>query len=63
MAMLEPLYKAMFESTREVATLPPTPAEAASVDAILSSTLNRFEFDVPRASRDQFVAAGRRSTS
>ena len=55
MAMLEPLYTAMFESTREVEALPPTPAEAASMDAFLSSTLNRFEFDVPRASRDQFV--------
>lgn len=55
LAMLEPLYEAMFASTREVGALPPTPAEAASVDAILSSALNRFEFDVPRESRDQFV--------
>jgi len=55
LAMLEPLYHAMFASTREVDTLPPSDSDAASVDAILSSALNRFEFDVPRTTRDQFV--------
>jgi hypothetical protein len=54
-AMLEPLYQAMFSSTRAIDTLPPSDSDAASVDAILSSALNRFEFDVPRTSRDQFV--------
>jgi hypothetical protein len=55
MAMLEPLYRAMFASTREVVTVPLSSTEAASVDAILSSAINRFEFDVPRTTRDQFV--------
>jgi hypothetical protein len=55
LAMLGPLYHAMFTSTREFGALPPSLAEAASVDAILSSAINRFEFDVPSTSRDQFV--------
>lgn len=55
LAMLGPLYDAMFASTLEVNTLPPSDSDAASVDAILSSALNRFEFDVPRTTRDQFV--------
>ena len=54
-AMLGPIFGAMFASTRELENLPPTPTESASVDAVLSSTLERFEFDVPRASRDEFV--------
>jgi len=55
LAMLEPLYEAMFVGTLEVATLPPSASDAANIDAILSSALNRFEFDVPATSRDQFV--------
>lgn len=54
-AMLRPIYGTMFASTREIENLPPTASEAASVDAVLSSTLERFEFDVPRATRDEFV--------
>jgi hypothetical protein len=55
LAMLEPLYHAMFAITQEIDTLPPSDSDAASVDVILSSALNRFEFDVPRTTRDQFV--------
>jgi hypothetical protein len=54
-AMLEPVYGSMFASTREIEALPPTPDEAAAVDGVLTSTLDRFEFDVPRATRDEFV--------
>lgn len=54
-AMLQPVYEAMFASTRELELVSPTTAETSTVDAILTSSLNRFEFDVPRTSRDQFV--------
>ena len=54
-AMLKPVYEAMFASTREFEQVSPTSPETATVDAILTSALNRFEFDVPRTSRDQFV--------
>ena len=55
LAMLDPLYRTMFTSTREIEDLPPSPAEDASIDAVLTSTLEDFQFDVPRASRDEFV--------
>jgi hypothetical protein len=55
LAMLHPLYESMFHATRELENLPPTAAEAAAVDGVLSSTLERFEFDVPASSRDEFV--------
>jgi hypothetical protein len=55
LAMLNPLYGSMFASTRELENFPPSPSEAAAVDAVLSSTLDRFEFDVPASSRDEFV--------
>jgi hypothetical protein len=35
--------------------LPPSPADAAAIDAVLTSQLEQFQFDVPRASRDEFV--------
>lgn len=54
-AMLKPLYEAMFASTREFEVVSATSPETATVDAILSSAINRFEFDVPRTTRDQFV--------
>jgi hypothetical protein len=53
LAMLEPLYATMFASTREVETAPPN--ALPGLDAVLSSSLDRFEFDVPRSTRDQFV--------
>jgi hypothetical protein len=53
LAMLDPLYATMFERTREVETAPPNIPDG--LDAVLSSSLDRFEFDVPRSSRDEFV--------
>lgn len=55
LAMLNPVFAQMFASTREIPTLPPSPAETAAVDGVLSSTLEQFQFDVPRSSRDEFV--------
>jgi hypothetical protein len=55
LAMLNPLYREMFRTTREFADFPPMPNEAATVDGVLSSTLQQFQFDVPRTTRDEFV--------
>jgi len=54
-AMLEPLFDEMFEATREFQDFPPSPSDSASVDGVLRSTLQDFQFDVPRSSRDEFV--------
>lgn len=54
-AMLDPLYRTMFSSTRELESLPPSPSDAAAVDAVLTSTIEQFQFDVPRSTRDEFV--------
>jgi hypothetical protein len=53
--MLDPLYRTMFSSTRELESLPPSPSDAAAVDAVLTSTIEQFQFDVPRSTRDEFV--------
>ena len=55
MAMLEPLFRSMFVNTRDVDELPLSTAEAAGIDGVLRSTLERFEFDVPFGERDEFV--------
>jgi len=55
LAMLDPLYSQMFTTTREILDLPPSASETANVDAVLSSTLQQFQFDVPRSNRDEFV--------
>lgn len=55
LAMLEPLFGTLFQSTREVDVLPPPPNEAAGLDGVLSSALQQFQFDVPRSNRDEFV--------
>jgi hypothetical protein len=54
-AMLEPLYSAMFSATAELTDFPPSPTESENLDAVLASALNQFQFDVPRATRDEFV--------
>jgi hypothetical protein len=54
-AMLYPLYAEMFAATREIQDLPPSPSDAATVDGVLSSALQQFQFDVPRSTRDEFV--------
>ena len=55
LAMLDPLYGTMFATTRQISELPPSPLELTDVDGILSSTLNVYQFDVPRSTRDEFV--------
>jgi hypothetical protein len=55
LAMLDPLYGTMFQTTREISGLPPPPTEVAGVDGVLSSSLNVYQFDVPRTTRDEFV--------
>jgi len=55
LAMLRPLFEAMFATTREIEDLSPAAGNAASLDAILSSTLETFQFDVPQTTRDEFV--------
>lgn len=54
-AMLDPLFHTLFDRTREIEVVPPSAPEAESVDAILSSAIQDFQFDVPRSSRDEFV--------
>lgn len=54
LAMLNPLYGTMFAATQELSD--PGPAgRPAGIDGVLSSTLQQFQFDVPRSSRDEFV--------
>jgi len=53
-AMLEPLFEGMFRETRDVESL----ARAAgdpSLDGIIETRLDKFEFDVPTGERDEFV--------
>jgi hypothetical protein len=54
-AMLKPLFTSMFSTTRELESFPPTAEESNTIDAVLASALNQFQFDVPRATRDEFV--------
>lgn len=54
-AMLDPLYDSMFATTHEIVDLPASPADMATVDGVLSSALNEFQFDLPSATRDEFV--------
>ena len=55
LAMLDPLYDSMFAATREIQALQPLPTDAATFDGILSSALQEFQFDLPNATRDEFV--------
>ena len=45
----------MFAATREVQDLPPSTTITPGVDAVLSSGLEAFQFDVPTTTRDEFV--------
>lgn len=51
-AMLEPLFKRMFVSTRSVDGLPVADSD---LDGVVQPTLEKFEFDVPVGERDKFV--------
>lgn len=54
-AMLEPLFSAMFDQTVDVGNVPADQIAASRLDGVLRSTLEKFEFDVPFGQRDQFV--------
>ena len=51
-AMLAPLFNGMFRETRELESLA---AADASLDGVIEPRLEKFEFDVPRGERDEFV--------
>jgi hypothetical protein len=53
-AMLEPLFEKMFRETHKVDAIPIT-ANIDSLDGVLQTTLEKFEFDVPVGERDKFV--------
>lgn len=53
-AMLEPLFKAMFRETRDVESLA-LAAGDRSLDGVIEPKLDKFEFDVPAGERDEFV--------
>ena len=54
-AMLEPLFDAMFLETHEVEDIPVGPVDIARLDGVIHPVLQRFEFDVPIGQRDEFV--------
>ena len=55
MALLEPIFNSMFSDTRNVEAMPLNGVSTTGVDAIIRSTLERFEFDIPFGERDEFV--------
>ncbi len=50
-AMLDPLYSKMFRETRKVSAVPTD----ESLDGVLKTTLEKFEFDVPVNEKNKFV--------
>jgi hypothetical protein len=50
-AMLDPLYSKMFKETRKVNAVPTD----ESLDGVLKTTLEKFEFDVPVNEKNKFV--------
>jgi len=50
-AMLNPLYSKMFRETRKVDAVP----TEESLDGVLKTTLEKFEFDVPVNEKNKFV--------
>jgi hypothetical protein len=53
-AMLEPLFKGMFQQTRDVESLAGAAGDSA-LDGVIEPKLEKFEFDVPNGERDEFV--------
>ena len=53
-AMLEPIFTGMFRETKDVEALPLTAGDA-SLDGVIETKLDKFEFDVPIGERDEFV--------
>lgn len=54
-AMLEPLFDTMFFETSSVSDVPVEPGRAGTLDGVLRTALEKFEFDVPIGERDEFV--------
>jgi hypothetical protein len=54
-AMLKPLFGAMFLEARDISNIPAEQANLGTLDGVLRPTLDKFEFDVPVGERDQFV--------
>jgi hypothetical protein len=52
-AMLSPLFETMFVETQTVEDVPVDPS--TQLDGVLLPALEKFEFDVPIGSRDEFV--------
>jgi hypothetical protein len=53
-AMLEPLFKGMFQQITDVEGVP-VAAGVVGLDGIIEPKLEKFEFDVPIGERDEFV--------
>lgn len=53
-AMLEPLFEGMFRETRGVESLARVAGDP-TFDGIIEPRLEKFEFDVPKGERDEFV--------
>lgn len=54
-AMLSPLFETMFAEMRTVEDVPVDPSVLAQLDGVLRPSLEKFEFDVPIGTRDEFV--------
>ncbi len=53
-AMLEPLFKKMFQTTTDLDSLAAA-AGNGTLDGVIEPRLEKFEFDVPAGERDEFV--------
>jgi hypothetical protein len=53
-AMLAPLFDGMFRETTDLESLA-VAANNASLDGVIEPKLEKFEFDVPKGERDEFV--------
>ncbi len=53
-AMLGPLFEGMFRDTKDVDSLAAAAADT-TLDGVIETHLEKFEFDVPNGERDEFV--------
>ncbi len=53
-AMLGPLFDGMFRETRDIESLARAAGDA-TLDGVIEPRLEKFEFDVPKGERDEFV--------
>jgi hypothetical protein len=54
-SMFQPLFERMFQELTIVDDVPLAGPESAGVDGVIKPVLERFEFDVPIRTRDEFV--------